>query len=748
MIAIAALASCFSGCGEQRFLITLKCGDEVLDTILTNTDGVADPWAKDYPKAGYEFVGWYKEKELKNEYNNDRFWGNGTLYCKRESLEYTVTFMLGGGEFPAPEHSDSAPDSVEKPTRPDEKPTEVRQTPVLDTDGNYTLNVHSGETLLVANPEREHYDFLGWRCNGELVDETEPFDRAQNVTYIAVWQPHRSAVTYDANGGTIYTDRGTPVTSSTARQYVDYDAAFTPYTAEKKGYTFGGWWYTTAGGQETELKAADKWQTETNFAVSARFTPNEYNIAIVTASEAFVHQKVTYDAAYDFTAYAQAPDGYIFDCWEYELDGVKGTVSAKGVWNVAGQVTLTPRYNANDYKLTLIAGGEVCYTSTVAFGSEVVLPEDPTQSGKVFVGWFAEADGSGERLLPGDYWRWSDEQEKTFYARFANETDAIGFTVEYYVEKADHTGSMAADIYELRDSYTVYGRAGETITVDVSGFGGKYEHCAFDAQDALNAVTKITLATGTPATLKFYFKRETVRYSFIDDGDIIRSREYRIGQTIDLSDVRLKKGYELTGWRTEKGEFIAADAVYRASDTDTVLTAVWQLKTYAVSIDGKYAFDVEYGASLTDEMKNSLMLEDTNAATFDGLNGGGGKISPDELAAMRIWELDGGKKTADGKYAIELTSLWKARKANYTVELWLEDEKCEYVLSDDYSFMKSADIGKDIEFKVGVNIVAGFTAADGTVYVFNAEHPDNVLTLKVADDNSAAVRLYYDRAAV
>lgn len=749
MIAIAALASCFSGCGEQRYLITLKDGTKVLDTILTDKDGFADPWANEYPKAGYEFVGWYKDVELKNEYDKsrDKFWGNGTLYCKRESLEYTVTFMPGGGEFPASTENDGTEDSVEKPTRPTEKPTEVRQTPALDTDGNYTLKVRSGETLLVTKPEREHYDFAGWRCNGELVDEKKPYDRAQDVTYVAVWQAHRSAITYEANGGTIYTDTGAPVTSATVRQYVDYDAAFTPYTAEKKGYSFGGWWYTEDK-RELELKAVDKWQTETNYTVTAHFTANKYNVAILTADGKYVNKEVTFDAAYDFTEYSQAPDGYVFDRWEYELDGVTGTVAAKGVWDVAGHVTLMPRYNANDYKLTLIVGGEVYDSSTVAFGSPVILPDDPTRSGKVFVGWFEKADGTGERLLPGDYWRWSDAQEKTFYARFAPEATAIPFTVEYYLERADHIGAELADIYERQEeSYTAYGTAGEKITVDVSGFGGKFENCGFDAHDSLNGVTQITLTAGVPATLKFYFKRDTVMYSFIDEGASVRSNKYRVGQTIDLADIVTKEGYELTGWRTETGEFIAADAVYCASAADTLLTAVWKLKTYSVLIDGEFAFDVQYGAELTEEMRKALLLSDTEISTFDGLSGNGGRLSPDDLAAMKDWKIDGGKRTADGKFSLAFKSLWKARKANYTVELWLEGEDGNYARSDLYSFMKKADIGSTITFEVGKNIIESFTAADGTVYVFNAAHEGNALTLTVTDDNAAAVRLYYDRAA-
>ena len=759
IIAIVAMTSCFAACGDRQYIITLIDGkvngkEVVIDTVLTNRDGfiiVTDSLTATLSpaKPGYNFSGWYTREDLNPDskiksFEDWRFWGNSKLYCGWISLQYTVTFDLNGGMFADDEPSNDASDSTDTLPRPAKDITVTDPvTPTPDADGNYTLKVNSGDILNITSPTREHYDFDNWVCNNSEVDVTKPFEFAADVTFIAQWRAHRSTITYDPDGGIVYDNDGKAVTGSQKRQYVSYDSAFTPFTAVKTGYTFNGWFDS----KDFELVANGKWQTEENYSVTAKYSPNDYSVTIQLSGGGYVTEKVTFDASYDISNYENVPSGYIFDCWEYNLNNEAGTIPSKGVWKVAGNVTLTPRYKANDYKLTLIVDTQVFGSLTVSYGGEVELPADPTESGKKFAGWFSTVNGTGERLLPNDYWRWSGD--KTFYARFLAEADAVPFTVNYYLEKADYTSDTVAGKYDDNlESYTAYGSVGEKISVDTSGFGNKFENFGFDPSDELNAVTETTLSSNENI-LNLYFKRNTVTYLFMDGSEIVRSRGFRVGESITLANITSKKGYELTGWRISMTETVipADDANYKAANSDVVMFAVWQIKTYSVSIDGKYVFGVEYNAKLTSEMKAAMMLADTADNTFDGLDAMGKRFTRDEIAEMNVWTIDSGIKNADGTYRLNMISLWQARKAYYTVEIYFEGEDGIFTYSEEASFMKRDVIGATVTYDENKNIITEMTL-DGVDYVYDAVNTDNLLETTVAADNSAVIKLYYKRVTI
>lgn len=729
VLATAFASLAFSGCGEKRFFITLMDGNDVIDSLMTNADGYVDPGERE--KLGYVFDGWYLDASLSRKYEGERMWGDASLYCGWTSLEYTVTFLLEGGVFPDVA-TDDAGTSVDTPVRPTDPAIAVAQTPILGGDGSYTLTVSSGDLLKVVDPEREHYDFSAWSCNGEIVDDSEPFEYAADVTFVAVWNAHYSRITYNADGGSVKNTEGT-VLGGSATQYAYYDSPFTPYVAEKEGHTFTGWF--DASGER--LEATDSWQTEANYSVTAQYTANNYTVTLMLSGGS-VNMSVTFGDSYDFTRYESVPGGYVFDRWEYTSGGETYSLRSQGTWSVPYNVALTPKYSARDFNLTLVADSTPYDVVTVSFGSEVILPADPTKDGHTFAGWFSRENGTGERLLPDGYWSWNED--KTFYARFVASGEAVTFSVEYYLEKPDYADD--ADKYELSDKgFSDVGVIGETVTVNTAGFENKFAYYDFDATDELNAASSIRL-TESGGTLRFYFSRETVNYAFMDDTEIVRTRQYRIGQTVLLSDIARKRGYELANWTDAQNNVIPADSTdYKAAETDTVLYADWRIKRYSIYVDDKFALEISYNSTVGSDARGFLLLPDTEDDIFDGLSTENTRLSREDIMAMSTWQIDSDTKASDGTYEIRFESVWQARRAYYTVEILLENEEHEFVHSGGVSFFKNDEINKEITYEVTITNLT----VDGVNYVFDADNAQNVLTVTVAADNSAVVKLCYRR---
>lgn len=747
-VLLVAVTASFSACGDNRAIITLMDGDKVIDTILATDEGRIDPDSISddiYKKAGYDFDNWYRDADLRNKFDieRDNVWGVSKLYCGWISLEYIVTLDLNGGEY-----AEAIPDGDEDASvsGKDDDTDDGIITPEKDENGMYTLKALSGDVLRIIEPTREHYEFDGWMCRNQqniqtMVIDGEPFEWAQDVTYIAVWEANRSRITYRANGGTILDLEGKEISTGTVTQYVPYDSKFTPYGARRRGYTFLGWF----DANNVPLTEREIWQTEENYTVTASYSANSYKATFILEGGGTISTNVTYDKTYDFMNRQSAPSGYVFDCWEYTHNGVTDTIPSTGIWTIDGDVSLTPLYKARDYKLTLIAEDSEFASLTVAYGSKVELPENPVApNGYVFAGWFDNANGTGTRLLPNDYWRWSGD--KHFYARFVAVSDAVSFSVDYYLEHLDHrTDAPTSEKYYNSDGgYFAYGTVGENISIDISGFDTKFEHYKFDTENPLNTDRSVTL-TESGADLNFYFDRNTVTYAFYDGTGTVDVHTYRIGQSVDLSGITSRVGYELTGWAIgDTDVVIAADSTdYKAAVADTVMRARWSLKTYEVYIDGNFAFNIEYNASVTDENKEAMKIPDTADDLFDGLRLDGNRYySLDDIANMTIWLTDGGVKSSNGNYRLDFTSVWSARKAYYTVQVWLENEDGTFSLSEDESFEKRANIGTHLIYN---NSITRLTV-DGTEYLFDAENENNALEITVVADNSAVVKLYYKRS--
>ena len=169
-------------------------------------EAVAKP-ATDPTRDGYEFTGWFTDKDGKN------------AYVFTNPVTAALTLYAGWREAAAP-------------------------TVVVTFDGNEgtpaitTVNVKSGDTVTKpADPKREGYDFTGWFTDQEA---TKAFDFATKITkhttLYAGWKAvvPTVIVTFNGNGGTLTTPATVNVKSG--------DPVAKPATdPTRANYDFTGW---------------------------------------------------------------------------------------------------------------------------------------------------------------------------------------------------------------------------------------------------------------------------------------------------------------------------------------------------------------------------------------------------------------------------------------------------------------------------------------------------------------------------
>ena len=159
----------------------------------------------------------------------------------------------------------------------------------------------------------------------------------------------------------------------------------------RAGYTFLGWFYEATGEQytaETVYKAAD------DLTLTAKWEANAYTVTLDAngGSVSPETKAVTYDAAVGELPVATKA-GYTFLGWFDEATGEQYT--SETVYKVAGELTLTARYDAKTYTLIFDANiGKVTPdTKAVVYDEAVGELPVPKKLGYTFVGWFDEATG-------------------------------------------------------------------------------------------------------------------------------------------------------------------------------------------------------------------------------------------------------------------------------------------------------------------------------------------------------------------
>ena len=417
---------------------------------------------------------------------------------------------------------------------------------VLYTDGVEGETVFADQYYYAASgaatpafsgtPARAGYTFTGWQ---PAVAETV----TANVTYTAQWTVNRYTITLDARGGAVEPGSVT----------VTYGQAVgTLPTPTRDGFEFLGW----VDENGTVYTAETVYLVDGDITLSALWSA-DYVITLDAAGG-------TVEPGSVIVKYGQAVGtlpvptraGYTFDGW-YDENGVLYT--ADTVYTRTENATLTARWTANVYEITLDANGGTADVALVqvTYGQPVGQLPVPVREGYVFLGWFDETgsryDASTVYSVAGDV---------TLTARWGQESSTFTVTLD-----------AAGGTVEPSTLPVVYGEAiGQLPTPTRMGytFTGWYDEAGhrYDASTVYSVRHDMTLVAGwTP---------NTYTVTFDANGGAVEpaSMTVTFGQAMGKLPTPTRDGYTFDGWYDQDGNRYTAGTVYSVADGVT-LTARW-----------------------------------------------------------------------------------------------------------------------------------------------------------------------------
>ena len=187
-------------------------------------------------------------------------------------------------------------------------------------------------------------------------------------------------VSLDANGGT------SPVASMTIASDSSYNGL---PVAAREGYSFDGWYTSTAGGVKVDNGSALVYSSD--HTLYAHWTANTYTVSFENndGSGVTLSNEVKYGNSYGALPTPKRM-GYTLVGWF--TDSAEGTeVNSDSIFNYADNQTLYAHWKANTYKVSLYTESDKLLETVDAVYDDVYgeLPVPESENGK-FAGWFTD----------------------------------------------------------------------------------------------------------------------------------------------------------------------------------------------------------------------------------------------------------------------------------------------------------------------------------------------------------------------
>lgn len=410
--------------------------------------------------------------------------------------------------------------------------------------------------------QRDGYDFIGFADEeGELVDF--PCKIGGDTQFTAVFEPHKYAIDYWLNGGSI---PSSAVTSFT----VESGSVQLP-VPQKPGAVFEGWYLTAdysgsrvesvaCGGQDLNVYA--KWSDavySVRYELGGGSLAEENPTEVTADAEQALNEPLR--AGYNFLGWYDAPQGGE----RYETVGGAGAknLTLYALWQESGAL-YTVMYDP--------CGGEQTGENPVSVGAgEHHVLNGAQKTGYDFVGWNDRADGSGTFYAE----LYGIREDLRLYAIYAPKT----YTLVYELDEGTYYSGSNPNKIE-------YGETVELMPVAKAGhtFLGWY-----DAEAGGERVTQVDVSN-ILRLHTLYARFEPKRYTVLLDGagglfeaevsgEGALSEEGQVygceltllyGESVVLPACTLA-GYDFLGWYDERGERVEEIGVENIGDM--VLTA-------------------------------------------------------------------------------------------------------------------------------------------------------------------------------
>ena len=330
---------------------------------------------KAFTRTGYTFAEWNTSEDGSGKVYEDKdkikLTANTTLYAQWKANTYTVKFDANGGSGDIP----------------------------ADISATYDKEFELPENTF----EKIGYNFAGWNtktdgkgtnyeANTKVKNLTA--ENGATVTLYAQWANRGTHnINYVLNDGK-HID--SPTTSFKETEDV------TLGTAERTGYTFGGWYEAEdfSGTAVTSWKSGEKTEDVTLYA---KWDANTYKVkfdknADDATGEAPEEIKATYDKEFALPENTFTKIGYNFAGWNTKTDGkgtnYKANANARNLTEENNAtVTLYAKWEAITYTITYeLDGGTNAPDNPKSYTIETVTVtlKEPTKDGYTFDGWYTD----------------------------------------------------------------------------------------------------------------------------------------------------------------------------------------------------------------------------------------------------------------------------------------------------------------------------------------------------------------------
>ena len=264
-----------------------------------------------------------------------------------------------------------------------------------------------GETF-----KRTGYIQDGWATKdggAKVYDLGGTYTADQDITLYPHWTAETYTISYTLNGGKA---TGNPTS------YTIESNAITLNAPTRNGYTFAGWGGTGLTGTANKSVTIPKGSTGER-SYTAYWTPISYPISYTLNGGTVTGNPTSYTIESNaITLNAPTRNGYTFAGWGGT--GLTGTANKSVIIpkGSTGERSYTAYWTANGYTVTYEKNGGTITNESVyeeyTYGEGLTLPI-PTRDGYIFLGWYENADLSGN---PVESITADDTGNRTFYAKW------------------------------------------------------------------------------------------------------------------------------------------------------------------------------------------------------------------------------------------------------------------------------------------------------------------------------------------
>ena len=324
-------------------------------------------------RKGYLFLGWFTSPENGERYESvgGENAGNLTLYAvwQKCDTKFAVRYELGGGAL----------------------------------NGENPDFVGAGEIHPLNAPEKRGHTFLGWNKapdgSGEYVSVL--YGISEDLTLYAVYAPKTYLVRYVYDG--FYP--GEEVNPNR----VGFGERVELLPVERYGSVFLGWYNEETGGKKIDV--LDESNLPETSVLYARFEPLRYSIELDADGGSFLMDGAevsayTLDLPYGETYPLPVPrrNDDIFLGWENENGETVEEIGQHNICDMKLRAHWRPRELRYQIRYELCDGIQNDENPTEGISGQRVYLHDPQRTGYLFLGWYDNAEGQGERYeyIPED----------------------------------------------------------------------------------------------------------------------------------------------------------------------------------------------------------------------------------------------------------------------------------------------------------------------------------------------------------